>query len=159
MNKAIETMDKDLFLSTVYFGENGKEMAEALFYVTAAMMGFGKDMENAYGKDAGADFTKDGPILTADELAKLEIKEEGDKATAKNPKGGRDVSLVKKDGAWKLDMTEEIPDAERLEFIKEHKAMLKAISDARAKIGKPGMTKKKINEEFGKAMRATMSEK
>jgi len=158
MSKAIEKMDKDQFLASTYLGEGGKEFAEAMFDTMAAMTAFGKEMEKAYGKDAIAGMVEQTPALTDEELAKLVIKEEGEKATATDPKG-KPVRLVKKDGAWLVDMSEDVPKGEeRAKALKEAKAMAKAYNDVRPKIGK-GMTKEQIAEELGKAMKAAMPEK
>jgi hypothetical protein len=155
MSKATQNMDKGQFLAATYLGESGREFAEAMFDSMAAMTAFGKEMEKAYGKDATADLPKDKPALTDEEIDKLEIKEEGDKAIAKDPKSGKPMPLIKKDGAWMVDMTGEIPTGEdRAKALKQAKAVTKAVNEVRAKIGKPGMTKEKIGEELMGAMMA-----
>ena len=160
MSKALQSLNKDQFLAAAYLGDGGKELGEAMFGVVSAMMSFGKDMEKAYGKDAGGETLKDAPIFTDEELAKLEIKEEGDKASTKNPKDGKPMPLIKKDGVWLVDITEGMPPAaERAKFLKQSKAMVDGINKVRAKIGAAGMTKEKLNEELmGAMMAASMAD-
>jgi hypothetical protein len=154
-SRSIEKADKALFLSTVNMGADDKELAGAMFDVMAVMVGISNDMDKAYGKEAGADLKKGAPIFSAEELAKLEIKEEGDKATVKDPKdkGGKPLDLIKKDGVWLVDMTKQSPPAaERKKMIEQSQAMVKALGEVRAKIGKPGTTKESIGMEFLGAM-------
>jgi hypothetical protein len=158
LSKSIENSDKALFLASIYAGENGKEVAEAMFDGMAAMTSFSKAMEKAYGKEAGAEMRKDSPVMTEDEINKLDIKEEGDKATAKDPSKGKPMTLVKKNGVWLADMSEMVPKdaAERTKMIKMGQGMAKAIGEVKGKIGKSGVTKEQINKELNDAVGAVM---
>jgi hypothetical protein len=151
-----------MFLSTAYFGESPKEVGEAMFDGIAAMMGLLKDLDKTYGKDANSpmgDMSNEAPIFTDAEIAKIDVKEEGDKASAVNPKDKKPMKFMKKDGVWYADMSEDMPPAaQRDGTIKQSKAMVKAVGDVRAKIGKTGMTRDKIMQELmGAMMKASMS--
>ena len=152
LSKSYEKGDRALYLASVEVGPDGQELAGALFDLTVAMKGYRSDMEKAYGKGAGGS-RRDSGVLTEEELSKLEIKEEGDKATVKSPEGGEPLKLVKRDGAWRVDMTHMTPPADiRQRMIESMKARAKAVGEVRAKIGQPGMTKEKIGQEFLRAM-------
>ena len=62
--------------------------------------------------------------------------------------------LVKKDGYWKIDMSEMAPKTaeKREKAIKEMKAAAKAADDARDKVGKEGYSVEKIMLEMRKAV-------
>jgi hypothetical protein len=150
MVKAIDNNDKSAFKDVVCFGEGNQEAGEAMFDMMAAMVGFQKELQKAYGKDVVGPMGKN-IIPTDDELAKMEIKEEGDKATAKVQ--DKPMPLIKKDGKWYVDLTKDAPSAsEKDKMIKQSKKLVDAINKAKANIGKDGYTAEKINEELTKAM-------
>ena len=81
-----------------------------------------KDMEKAYGKGSAGEMGEESPTLTDEELAKVEIKEDGDKASAKCPARKKDLPLIKKDGKWMADMSKDAPKAD------EHDKVLKMMT-------------------------------
>jgi hypothetical protein len=146
--------DKRLFLSTICVEESGREYAEARFHGIAATVDFANEIEKAYGREEGMHYRGDLPVFTDEELAKMEIKVEGDKATVNLPWHSSPRTLIRKDGCWKVDMNDDIPSgAKRVEDVKRFKAIITAIAEVRGKIGKDGMTKDQIVKELVEAQR------
>lgn len=156
MAKGMEKNDKDLFMASIYAGDGNQELVEAMFNATTGLAAFSKDMEKAYGKDAIPGMARSSPLLSDDDLAKMEIKEDGDKATAKFPTGKSTLQLIKKDGKWLVDASKDLPPAaDRNDIIKSMKKVTEAMAKVRPNIGKSGYTAQKINEEMQKAMQGS----
>lgn len=154
MSRAIQDADKDLFLASIYLED--REFSEDLFEWLVAACAFGKEMERAFGKLPERDMPKRPP--TEDEIAQFQIEEHGDRATAANPQDPRftkPMPLIKKSGAWLVDLSDVRPkDENRARYIKGLKAMMKAYNEVRPKIWMPGITKEMVKQELSKAMQA-----
>jgi len=152
--RALEDGDRGTFIASVYISDDGDELAGALFDFVYAHRQLRKAMEKEYGEaPRGLMGGKDDD--TADEVEeKVEITEEkDDTAKAKMPGKSSPTGLVKKDGYWKVDMSEMAPKAEEREkALKNMKAMAKAANDVRDKVGKEGYDADKIMLEMRKAM-------
>ena len=148
--------DKDLFFSSVYYGDADKEMVEAQFETMAAMTQFAVKFEKAYGTGK---FKGSKPVITEEDLADLEVEGSGDTAVARTPSGSEDIKLIKKDGAWYVDISDSMPKgAQDAETKKALVTMAEAIRKVTANIGKEGYDEKKIMGEFmGAMMSAAMS--
>jgi tetratricopeptide (TPR) repeat protein len=163
IRKALENRDKPLYETTVYYGENSNGVAGDMFDVEVAMLGFTKDMEKAYGKDAASVVLKGTPFASETmlaDVANMEVKEEGDKATATDLKGGVPMPLIRKDGGWMVDVSAQMPKdaAELSKMIAMAQATVKAINQIRARIGNSSMTKEKVMADLMAAMRQAASD-
>jgi hypothetical protein len=153
--KAIEENDKGLFMANVNVADKDKQLAEKMFDGMVAMRSVMTKLEKEYGKDEIAKAGKrGGPAQTfsyKDIEAKVQIKEEADKATATMPEAGGEFvpPIVKKDGHWKVDLTQDVPtDQEREMAVKMFDRMRTAAKNAEKKIGKEGQTAEKIMSEM-----------
>lgn len=142
--------DKDLFLSSVYYGDADKELVEAQFEMMAAMTEFVVEFEKAYGTGK---FKGSKPIITEEDLENLEVEGSGDTAVARSPSGGEDIKLIKKDGIWYVDIADAMPKGEQAAQAKKVMGpMAEGIRKVTANIGKKGYDEKKIMGEFMAAM-------
>ena len=94
-------------------------------------------------------------------LERLTIQVEGDTATAVREGQSKAMLLVKKDGLWKIDAGSifggSFQSDENIEMAsKMLQLMAKRVTDVKRKIGQPGYTAKKINQEFKKAATMTL---
>jgi len=115
---------------------------------------FRNAMKAAYGNDAVR-----GGNTNPFSLEGIEIKIDDDTAVATQSGSNELVKLVKKGGQWKIDansiMSEEKVD-KALKSIPQMKAMMEAQRGLMGKIGQPGYSAEKINQELLKAMRSSM---
>ncbi|MHC4982513.1 MAG: hypothetical protein ACYTF6_05020 [Planctomycetota bacterium] len=132
IHKALEKGDKGLFMANVEIAD--KELGEAVFDATSAMLRFIKKFRKEYGKDKlGQDFAFHVP--TAEEVAeKVKIKKEDGKAIATI--AGEETVLVEKDGKWKADMSKIVAGGEKAKKIEMLKKMASAAKKAEGKVGK-----------------------
>lgn len=147
MIAAVDTNDKKLFAQTVYMGEGDMSaFRDAMFDSMQVSLTFARKIEQTYGKQPGMN------IPSAADLAKLEVKENGDKATADT------TPLIKKDGVWMVDMSAGLPPAgpQRDMALKGMQGTVAAINKVMPNIGKPDYTAQKITEELQKEMQALM---
>lgn len=163
--KAFETGDKALLLANVQAGPKEQVAIEAMFDMATAMVRFDEKMVKAYGKEAmdklqrrpGSKMPKAAEIES-----KLKITETGDKAQANMEGEKNPMDLVKVDGAWKIDAAAMLSKDKGMEktdeMAKMSKAMVKAVDEVSANIGKAGTTAESINEEMGQKMMAAMME-
>jgi len=141
--------DKDLFLSSVHYGEADKELVEAQFEMMAVMMDFMTKFKKVYGTGK---FKGAKTAVTEEELEKLKIEASGDTAVARSPSGGEEMKLVKKDGTWYVDITGDMPPGKDAEKEKEALALItKGIKKAAGNIGKEGYDAEKVMGELGAA--------
>ncbi len=135
MGEALESKDKSQFMAVVHCGED-EEFCELMFEAASEMMDFIEAMQEAYPDEKGTNM--DSPLPTPEQIDKMEVTEDGDTATAKNP-DGKDIELVKRDGAWMVDMTAEMPKPEEAEAEKKKaRAMIEAVKEVKGEIGKEG---------------------
>jgi hypothetical protein len=150
--KSIHNSDKALFLASVDIEDT--ELAEAMFDTMAPMIDFAKAFEAEYGKDKMEGMSMDD-IPTVDDVEKMEIKEDGDKATGTLAGKDDPIQLIKKDGVWKVDMSKDMPSAkERDQVLKMAKGMGDAVEKAKERIGKDSA--EDVMKAFGAAMMAVM---
>ena len=141
--------DKDLFFSSVYYGDADKEMVEAQFEMMAAIAEFSAKFEKAYGTGK---FKGATPAISDEDLADLEIEGSGDTAVAKTP-GGQNMQFIKKDGTWYVDISDAMPKgAEAADAKKALGPMAEGIRKVTANIGKEGYDEEKTMGEFMAAM-------
>lgn len=141
--------------------DNGKKAAEA-FGCIMDIVAAGKDLHGAvvvkFGKEAaekaGMNSFDSGPFGDAEELAKAQYQEEGDKATVTIEATPSPLKLVKKDGKWFLD-ADELMKEEDLKDIDKVKKMSAAMSGA-FKECKTALTDCKTAEEFKEKSGAIM---
>ena len=132
--------------------------------MTSITMKFEDAMKKEYGEDAVEQIgPKGGLDEIRDEtwLDKVEIKIDGDKATAVKEGESDPLNMVKKDGVWKISADAMLPpegikDADKTS--KMFETMAKVYKDATANIGKEGYTAEKIKQEMGEAMMKAMVE-
>ena len=142
--------DKDLFLSSVYYGDADKELVEAQFEMMAAMTEFVVKFEKAYGTGK---FKGSKPVITEEDLENLEVEGSGDTAVARSPAGGEDINLIKKDGIWYVDISDAMPEGAQVAQAKKALGpMAEGIRKVSANIGKEGYDEQKIMGEFMAAM-------
>ncbi len=92
-----------------------------------------------------------------EQLAKVEIEENDDKATATFPAGTE--FLIKRNGSWFVDLDSGVPPEKVDSTIKSAKKMTEALIPARANIGKPGYTAQSILEEMRRATSSSLERK
>ena len=153
-SKAIEKNDKDLFLASLDCTGEDRDFLASSFDSMALMADFAKQYEKAYGKDETGEMAS-GKIPTADEIeSKAKFTEDGDKATASIEGKGSDLKLVRKDGVWKITMTDLPPKADREKVKKGIDALAGVLKDMKPKIGK--LSKEEFTKEMGKQMAEAM---
>lgn len=159
MVNALKAADKKAFMDAVHVPQDATPAVEAMFETMAIMMDFTRAMEKEYGQEAlaGRGPMSGAKMLDFDE-SKLQVKVEGDTATATIPDEKEPIKLVKKDGKWKVDLSDQMPPPDqRKEMIEGVAVMKKAVGAARGKIGKEGYTAEKVMQEFmAEMMKAAM---
>jgi len=143
-NEASYTGDKALVLSSFHAPEEAKEAIAMGAMNGAGLFILRRELAEAYGEEALEGLfegTKTEPFDRKKLEASTKIEEEGDKATA-HLAGGGEIGLIKKDGAWyvDVDVTQgDFPTGDKLkEAVQYDIARLFSINQARAKIGTPG---------------------
>ncbi len=149
LKTSIEGGDKDLFMATVAVQDDQKPMIEAMFKVLHEAVALDEALKKQYGKDASMKGGPSGELKFEGLDDQANYKVEGDKATFKPKGGGEKIDMVKKDGAWKVEIPD-VPKGKQAEqFLKVAPAMAEAFAAGRAKVGKEGYTAEKISEEVG----------
>ena len=150
MAEAIENGDKDQYLAQFDATEDEKKLIGAQFDMTQAMLKFHKKMKDAYGDEYEGDMD-----INTDEVDKADVKIDGDKATLKMPGQSGGMDLVKKDGAWKIDVGEKIAQNPE-KGIKMMKAQVEAYESVMDDIGKEGETVDSIGKKLMQAQMKSM---
>ena len=162
MAEAIRDGDSEAFVACFDATEDQEKFLGVMCELTSAMMKFEEAMVDEYGEDA---VKKGGSKSNLDDfkddkwIEDVEIKIDGDKATATKKGQKKPLNLVKKDGGWKIDagdMADEKQVKDLDKALKMFDAMIKATKDATDKIGKDGYTAEKINKEMGEEMMKAM---
>ena len=152
--KAIESGDKDLFLASAEVGD--EKVAVALFEFMSETYAFEKKIEDEYGEGKLGD-SEEKSITSEEVESKVKIEEKGDTATATWPGRTVPMQLVKKDGCWKVDLSQITPKGENSELaIRNYTIMAETTKKASKKIGKKGYTAEKILTELNKEVMAAM---
>ncbi len=164
MAQAMRDGDSEAFVACFDATEDQEKILGVMCEMMSTMMKFEEAMVEEYGEDAvKKDGSKNnfGDLKDDKWLEDVEIKIDGDKATATKKGEGKPMNLVKKDGGWKIaaeDMAGENQTKDMDKALKMFEAMTKAMKDATGKIGKDGYTAEKINQEMGaEMMKAMMS--
>jgi len=137
---------------------DGSDKQIEFFTATSEMNAVGARFRDAMKKAYGDDVltgVRGNPMPGQGSLEGFEIKIDGDTAVATEPARRDVVKLVKKGGLWKIDANAMISE-EKLERDSQRMRMMKAMMEAQkavmGKIGQPGYSAEKINEEFAEAM-------
>ena len=151
--EALETGEKARLLDSVYVSEVNRFWVSTAFDMTLAARRFSVAAEKAWGDQA-----KSAPLVSMfqfgrKEIERAEIIEKGDAAVAKGPRG-QAVELLKRNGAWLLDMSRSEPKnaGHRDAAIRRLWAYTRAFDQARARVGRPGWTREKILRELAGAI-------
>ena len=164
MVQAMRDGDSKAFVACFDATEDQEKVLIALCERTSATMKFEKAMVKEYGEDA---VRKSGSKSNLDDfkddkwLEDIDIKIDGDKATAAKKGQKEPLNLIKKDGGWKIvagDMAGKKQTENIDKVLKMFEAMIKVTKDATDKIGKDGYTAEKINKEMGEEMMKAMME-
>jgi hypothetical protein len=99
MGKAIRDGDKDAFVACFDATKDQEKLLIAMYEKTSVTMKFEDAMKKEYGKDAVEKSTLD-KLMDDKWLEGVEIKVDGDKATATKKGMKEAMNLVKKDGGW-----------------------------------------------------------
>ncbi|MCD4699361.1 MAG: hypothetical protein K8R91_02165 [Phycisphaerae bacterium] len=164
MVKAMRDGDSKAFVACFDATEDQEKVLGAMCEMMSAMMKFEEAMVDEYGEDAvkkGGSTGSLGDFKDDKWLEDLEIKIDGDQATAAKKGEKEPLNLVKKDGGWKIDagdMTDENQTKDVDKALKMFEAMAKVTKDATDKIGKDGYTAEKINQEMGADMMKALME-
>lgn len=162
MVKAMQDGDSEAFVACFDATEDQEKFLGVMCEMVSTSIKFEEAMVKEYGEDA---VNKGGSKSNLDDfkddkwLDDIEIKIDGDKATAIKKGEKEPLNLVKKDGGWKIvaeDMAGENQMKDLDKALKMFEAMIKVTKDATDKIGKDGYTAEKINKEMGEAMMAAM---
>ncbi len=162
MAEAMQDGDSEAFVACFDATEDQEKLLGATCEMMSAMIKFEEAMVKEYGEDA---VKKSGSKSNFSDfkddkwLEDLEIKIDGDKATATKKGDKEPMNLVKKDGGWKIDakdMADEKQMKDLDKALKMFEAMANVTKDATDKIGKDGYTAEKINKEMGEDMMKAM---
>ncbi len=158
MVKAMQDGDSEAFVACFDATEDQEKFLGVMCEVTYAKMKFKEAMVKEYGEDAipksYLDDFKDDKWLED-----MEIKIDGDKATATKKGQKEPLNLVKKDGEWKIDAKDMADENQMKDMgmtLKMFEALTKAMKDATSKIGKKGYTAEKIHKEMYEEMAKAM---
>jgi hypothetical protein len=160
--------DKEAFVEC--FDTTGKqaEMVDAFGGFVIAARQFDQAMREAYGEEAAAKTTNTGdkniknmPFDNDQWLKDVSFQIEGD--TAKVIKADRKghLILLNKGGQWKIDPASMLTEKGATEQGIEHltamfQGMTQVVQDASQKVGQPGYSVEKINQEMRQAMMSAM---
>ena len=156
MRQAMLDGDGDAFAACFDADEKQTKMLKMSCEMFNAMHKFNEAMKKSYGDKAPK-----GMSSSMDELRdekweeKLEIKIDGEKATAKMAGKSDELDLLLKDGVWKISAKDMVPEKDDAAFDKELKqaeAMIQAYKDLTPKIGTEGYTVEKVMKELSEAM-------
>ena len=163
VQKALLAGDSEAFTACFDATKEQVKVLEAMCGFVSAASEFEKAMRSAYGQGSvGSAGKTDLDEMKGDAWLKdVTIEAEGDKATATR-KGGKGVwQLVRKDGVWKIDPRgmlargEEKNDEESRQVVDMFRTMTEAIGQVAKRIGGPGYTAEKINQELAAAITRT----
>lgn len=168
-------MDKDFMGMVALAPPKHQEAAKIMMGAMEDMIEASESLEATVKSKLGEDVAK-GIRSTSDDLksplksvtkedgsvdwSKVEVKEEGDKATVVVDGKTQSEKLVKIDGKWYMDMeTEKSPedfkkDAEQMRGMADK--MIKAMGEVEADVQSGKLTKENFKTEYGKKMMAAM---
>lgn len=159
--KAVETADVKGFRETLAYSKADEPILNVVWSLTREMSAFEKDMKKTYGQE-GVDAIRKNQLMkiggsppsVEDIRTKMTVKVVGNKAQASIPSQSRPMTLVKVNGGWKVQLIPpgqaQGPQAQMITAMM--KSMVGGVKKARQKIGKPGMTPKKIMALVNSAM-------
>lgn len=147
--KGFDDENVKLIKASIYVPDEIREFANSMLDSRAAMVQFYKDLEAAYGEEADEYKVsmKDENLPSIEEVEKLTIEKEGDKATATR-ENKRPIKFIKKDGRWFVDLTDKMPKENLKELTISSRTVVELLDKHSHKIGKEGYTAKKIMEEI-----------
>ncbi len=163
MRQAMLNSDADAFAACFDATEKQAELLKEMCGVFGKMISFQKAMVKEYGEDVVQGNKITGPMGDFEDdkwLDDATVEIDGDKATV--TKDNNPAKLVKKDGAWKIDIAtmtgskDNVSDEDMAKVAKMMSAMGDAMDSAQKNIGKEGYTAEKINQEMGQAMMKAM---
>ncbi|MFC1735654.1 hypothetical protein ACFL1X_06020 [Candidatus Hydrogenedentota bacterium] len=146
---AMDKGDVKGMMATVHYKD--KKAVEAALTLIARMRELDKALEKEYGTQEGGWQSSGIDTLTVEKINSedFSIYETGDTAKAKMWGESTDTPLLKVNGGWYIDMITDTPTGQAREQAFEMvKMMSKALKEAKAKIGKPGYTRDKVQGEF-----------
>jgi len=150
--------DKNDIAACIDGSDRHTEFFAALSEMFAVTTRYQDAMKAAYGAD-DVRGGKENPFAGEAIVTGVEIKIDGDTAVATKPDHDGLWKFVKKGGRWKMDAKSMVSEKEierALSTMPQMKAMLEAQKRLMGKIGQPGYTAEKINEELGRAMAKAM---
>ncbi len=162
MQLAIEAGDKKALMDCFEVSSKQKAVLEAFLESLIAVGKFGQAMTKAYGEEAaikamrGVDKSKE--FSAGNWAEEVEIKIDGDTATASRKRESQGLRLVRREGVWKIDgksmfgVDEDTIEKVSEMMIKAIEATTRATKQTMEKIGQPGYTAEKIVEELEKAI-------
>lgn len=165
--EAMDEGDADAFVACFHAKAEDKPVVRAMGDFTISLMEFQKELIDAYGEASQGSTRAGGPgqmsqpfMNMKSQLDKLEVKIEGDTATAAAPDGkGDPLTLKKVGGRWLIDLGDKLAGGkDREQMLKMMPKMTEAVDSVRAKIGEEGMTAEKINQQLGAAFMKVMVE-
>ena len=146
MIKSIEENDKELFIRSVTVPD--RELAEAAFESIFAGADFIKEYERAYGRDAAAKAGFGRMPSSADVAENVKITTDGDDTFARFSDRTPPTRVVRVNGEWKVEPPGKGPKPEdRQGFLKASRAIVKALNEAKSKIGREGYDAEKVLRE------------
>lgn len=162
MQLAIQAGDKEAFVDCFEVNDKQKKVLAAFSGSAIALGEFSRAMAKAYGEEAAIEamrgVNQNTKFSAENWREELEIKIDGDTATAVRKGERRGISLLRKDGVWKIDARsmlgadEDISEKDSEMMIKVIKATAIATKQTTEKIGQSGYTAKMIVKELEKAI-------
>lgn len=157
MQRAMLDGDGEGFADCFDAGAEQKKALVSLCRFSHAMFEMQDAIVNEYGSggsQAGFSAQMD-KMRSGDWLDKLEIKIEGDKASVGQKGDFQSISLVRKNGLWRIAAGAMMPSADSKELDKMTKmsnTMADACKKITGKIGSDGYSKEKAGQEFAAIM-------
>lgn len=151
---ALENNNQNLFLQTVQFDPSAdKSLQDAAFNMFRQADLLARDVAKTYGLDQARDID---PVPFREDLDKLRIDEHGERAVATLPEPvGRAIPLVKRDGAWKVDMTD--VRGNQKEIAQRLNAMADVYANVHKSVGAQGIDASKIRDLLDEQMEKAMT--
>jgi hypothetical protein len=149
MGQAMENGNREQFLSLVKSGDDGEEVASAMFDVITAMKQFEQAMVQKFGPDSvtSESMNMNVSLPEDDQLQAMQVQVDGDTAVATVPGEQQPMTFVRENGQWKADLASALPPGDdKQKMLTMLKGMAAAANDGRKMLDKPNVTAEQVQQ-------------
>ena len=158
MRQALLDGNEKGFINCIDADDNERRGLGAIFQAIQASKNFEEKVTAAYGAEVaeGMSDAEDSPFAALEDIKPedIEVKEDGDNATAELPGESEPLKLIRKDGVWLITMGRDKPSKEEVDQMVSMMGKLTEVMNEYADKAGQGLSA----EEFAQEMDAAMTE-